>query len=134
MITFNWNKLKPGDLVLYKKYNLFKHILYILLNKELPYNKVDIITNDTTIAVFSDSDEIKFLSPKKSYSKNEIKMLNNIAKTTSIDTNKTKDIIETVNEIRPNTLPENATISDIMNSTYYKENINAEEISIKIYN
>lgn len=131
MIVINTMNLKPGSIIIRKSHNILKELFYTICGKELPFNKIEIATNSNSSAIYVDNEQLVFLVPKKAYSKNEIKMLTNIISSKTLDISKLKDIVEIVNEIRPNTLPENATIKDIINSSYYK-NADVEGNSFKI--
>ena len=72
------------------------------------------------------------LNPKRLYSRAEIKTLKNYLEDNCIDAGRVSTVIKAINAVRPDTFPENASVNDIINSTYYKK-VNAEKNSTKIY-
>lgn len=115
--------IKAGSVFAYKNHNIFKKLLYKLLNKPLKYNEFDfcpIPIYDTEIDC-----DIDVFEPIKSYSSKEI------AKATKeymdfffgineyYDTyNSATNICKIINTIRPNTIED---LSEIDNSKFYKK-------------
>lgn len=78
MIRFK--TLKPGSILIYKNYNIFKKLWYRLIKKDLPYNKAVLFTDYITIFdSFSPNSPTLLLTPKKSFSDEECKKLINLA-------------------------------------------------------
>lgn len=130
-ITINLLDIKPGTLLIYKNHCLMKELFYKLFKKEVPFNRIEIIPEECTISQFEDADNVLILNPKRLYSKAEIKTLKNYFENNCIDSKKVSTVIKAINTVRPDTFPENASIDDIINSTYYKK-VNAEKNSTKI--
>lgn len=75
-MTLNFKTLKPGSMIISKRYNIFKRLWYKLLNKELPYNQVVLFTYDTCIMdTYSESSTDILLEPKRNYTKDEVNLL-----------------------------------------------------------
>lgn len=75
-MTLNFKTLKPGSMILSKRYNIFKRLWYKLLNKELPYNQIVLFTYDTCIMdVYNKTSTDILLEPKKNYTKDEVSLL-----------------------------------------------------------
>lgn len=130
-VKINLLDIKPGTLLIYKNHSLIKELFYKLLKKETSFNRIEIIPEECTISQFEDADNMLILNPKRLYSKAEIKTLKNYFENNYIDSKKVSTVIKAINTVRPDTFPENATIEDIINSTYYKK-VNAEKNSTKI--
>lgn len=78
-MTLRFKTLKPGSLIISKRYNIFKRLWYKLLKKELPYNTITLFTNTTSIfdIYHEDSPEI-LMELKKDYTKEELKHLTSL--------------------------------------------------------
>ena len=131
-MTINLLDIKPGTLLIYKHHSLIKELFYKLLKKETSFNRIEIVPEECTISQFEGIDDMLILNPKRLYSKAEIKTLKNYLEDNCIDAGKVSTVIKAINTVRPDTFPENASINDIINSTYYKK-VNAEKNSTKIY-
>lgn len=131
-MTINLLNIKPGTLILYKSHNIFKELLFSIFKKQTSYNKAELITEECMISQFIDSDDVLTVEPKRVYSKQEAKELKRIFEDETLDNTKLKDIIKAVNTIRPNTLPEDTKVKDLIDNPYYKK-MNAEKNSTKIY-
>lgn len=130
-VTINLLDIKPGTLLIYKNHSLIKELFYKLLKKETSFNRIEVIPEECTISQFEDADNMLILNPKRLYSKAEIKTLKNYFENNYIDPKKVSTVIKAINTVRPDTFPENASIDDIINSTYYKK-VNVEKDSTKI--
>ena len=78
-MTLRFKTLKPGSLIISKRYNVFKRLWCKLLKKELPYNTITLFTNTTSIFDIyrEDSPEI-LMELKKDYTKEELKHLTSL--------------------------------------------------------
>ena len=77
-MTLNFKTLKPGSMIISKRYNTFKRLWYKLLKRELPYNRITLFTYNTSIMnVYSNSKRSTdlLLELKKDYTKDEISLL-----------------------------------------------------------
>lgn len=110
-------KIKPGTLLLEKKYNIVKSLVYKLLRKELPYNHLTITLGN----IIHDNKGI-YYTPKKEYSKLEKDKLEILLEDMSLP------IVDIINLIRPKTVsnPSKFKIEDITRNKYYKR-LNGEE-------
>ena len=131
-MIINLLDIKPGTLLIYKHHSLIKELFYKLLKKETSFNRIEIVPEECTISQFEGIDDMLILNPKRLYSRAEIKVLKNYLEDNCIDAGKVSTVIKAINAVRPDTFPENASINDIINSTYYKK-VNAEKNSTKIY-
>ena len=111
--------IHPGDILLYKKRNLLKELWYHIRKKDLPFNKINIWSTFITIPD-PDNGSLMVLTPKKRYNNKEIAKLSKWLQENRLNYKQLDLVIKAVNAIRPNTFSENATIEDIMNSSYYK--------------
>lgn len=118
-------KLKPGMLLLEKEYNPIKKLVYSILRKDLPYNRLTI-----TLGNMIHDNKGVFYTPKKEYSKTEINKLGILLEDASLST------VDIINTIRPKTIT-NVTkfkINDITTNKYYKlvDNEETKRISTTI--
>lgn len=118
-------KIKPGDIVLLKNYNIFKRIWYKLRNKELPYNDAYIViwTNDVEILKHK---QVKVLTLKKAYNLKErskllekVELLRQTCSVFPFLYLEPAELKFLVNSIRPNTF-KTGDIDEVLNSEYYK--------------
>ena len=87
-MTLNFKTLKPGSMIISKRYNIFKRLWYKLLKRELPYNRIVLFTYNTSIMdVYGNSSTDILLELKKDYTKDELNLLTTLL----IDEGKEKD-------------------------------------------
>lgn len=108
----NNSEIKPGMLLLEKKYNYIKRLTYRLLGKGLPFNHLSLTLGD----LIHDNNGIWY-TPKKDYSKVEIAKLGILLEDASLSS------VEIINLIRPKTITNVDTfrIDDITKNRYYKQ-------------
>lgn len=108
----NNSEIKPGMLLLEKKYNYIKRLVYRLLGKDLPFNHLSLTLGD----LIHDNNGIWY-TPKKDYSKVEIAKLGILLEDASLSS------VEIINLIRPKTITNVDTfrIDDITKNRYYKQ-------------
>lgn len=108
----NNSEIKPGMLLLEKKYNYIKRLVYRLLGKGLPFNHLSLTLGD----LIHDNNGIWY-TPKKDYSKVEIAKLGVLLEDASLSS------VEIINLIRPKTITNVDTfrIDDITKNRYYKQ-------------
>ncbi|MGM9531574.1 hypothetical protein [Intestinibacter sp.] len=115
--------IKAGSVFAYKNYNIFKKLLYKLLNKSLKYNEFDFCP--VPICDLEIDGDIDVFEPIKNYSsKEEIKAMKEYMdfffsvseyyNTSDSATN----VCKIINTIRPNTIED---ITEIANSKFYKK-------------
>lgn len=109
----------PGDIVLYKRYNLLKELWYQIRKKELPFNKFSIWSTPAVIC-YSGNDNVMVLTPKKRYSGKEVVKLSKWLQDNFANYKNLELVIKAANAVRSGTFAENATVEDIVNSSYYK--------------
>jgi len=102
-------EIKPGTILLEKKYNVIKKMIAWLFKKELPYNKIHL-----AIEKIGKLNSV-YYTPKKEYSKVEIAKLDILLEDASLS------IVEIINLIRPNTITNVDTfkVNDITKNKYY---------------
>lgn len=118
--------LKPGCVLLYKKYNWFKRFWAKLSKKVLPYNHFIIFKDSCDLVnTFSKNTDV-IAEPKKNYSKKEINTLEKILEfkgdiaTSSEEGIKIEDLFAAINVIRTNTFSDNTNdLQAFLNSKYY---------------
>lgn len=75
-MTLNFKTLKPGSMIISKRYNIFKRLWYKLLKRELPYNRITLFTYNTSVMdVYSEKSTDLLLELKKDYTKDEVSLL-----------------------------------------------------------
>ena len=75
-MTLNFKTLKPGSMIISKRYNIFKRLWYKLLKKELPYNGIVLFTYNTMVMdTYDDKSTDILLELKKDYTKDELSLL-----------------------------------------------------------
>ena len=106
-----YTELKPGTLLLEKRYNIIKRLVYKLLKKELQYNRMTITSGNIMC-----TNSGVFYEPKKEYSKVEISKLNILLDDASLS------VVDIINMIRPKTITNTVwfRIDDITKNKYYK--------------
>ena len=106
-----YTELKPGTLLLEKRYNIIKRLVYRLLKKELQYNRMTITSGNIMC-----TNSGVFYEPKKEYSKVEISKLNILLDDASLS------VVDIINMIRPKTITNTVwfRIDDITKNKYYK--------------
>lgn len=107
----NNNEIKPGMILLEKKYNYIKRLIYKILGKKLPFNSLWLTIEET----IRNNNEVWY-APKKDYSKVEIAKLDLLMEDASLSA------IEIINLIRPKTITNVDTfrVDDITKNKYYK--------------
>ena len=137
-MNIKFKTLKPGSMLIYKQHNIFKRLLYKLLKKELPYNKIVMFLNSIDIMdTFPKNSSTLLAIPKRFYNKEDITRLTlAIANSQYLDAdtysvefnNNTRcELIEILNSVRKNTCNVNDTIADIANNKNYNVKRIAEE-------
>lgn len=106
-----YTELKPGMLLLEKKYNIFVKLVNKLLKRELPYNRMTLTMGN----LIPDNNGV-FYTPKKEYSKVEIAKLEILMNDASLS------VVDIINTIRPKTITNVTTfkINDITKNKYYR--------------
>lgn len=106
-----YTELKPGMLLLEKKYNMFVKLVNKLLKRELPYNRMTLTMGN----LIHDNNGV-FYTPKKEYSKVEIAKLEILMNDASLS------VVDIINTIRPKTITNVTTfkINDITKNKYYR--------------
>ena len=106
-----YTEVKPGMLLLEKKYNMFVKLVNKLLKRELPYNRMTLTMGN----LIHDNNGV-FYTPKKEYSKVEIAKLEILMNDASLS------VVDIINTIRPKTITNVATfkINDITKNKYYR--------------
>ena len=106
-----YTEVKPGMLLLEKKYNMFVKLVNKLLKRELPYNCMTL-----TMGNLLHDDKVVFYTPKKEYSKVEIAKLEVLMEDASLS------VVDIINTIRPKTITNTTTfkINDITKNKYYR--------------
>ena len=106
-----YTELKPGMLLLEKKYNMFVKLVNKLLKRELPYNRMTLTMGN----LIYDNNGV-FYTPKKEYSKVEIAKLEILMNDASLS------VVDIINTIRPKTITNVTTfkINDITKNKYYR--------------
>lgn len=103
-IRFKYINLNAGSILLWKKYNWFKRLMYRLRKKELPYNRIMLIDNNIEYCYLSILRDMKIYTPIKKYSTNEVNRLNRfISSEEKKPVCRWDEIICLVNAIRPKT-------------------------------
>lgn len=119
--------LKPGCVLLCKKYNWFKRFWAKLSKKVLPYNHFVIFKDSCDLVnAYSKNTDVIIAEPKKNYSKKEISTLEKILEfngdiATSLEEGiKIEDLFAAINVIRTNTFSDNTNdLQAFLNSKYY---------------
>lgn len=109
----------PGDILLYKRYNLLKELWYQIRKKELPFNKFS-IWGSPAVIYYSGNENVTVLTPKRRYNNKEIAKLNKWLQDNFVTYKNLELVIKAANAVRSGTFAENATIEDVINSSYYK--------------
>ena len=106
-----YTEVKPGMLLLEKKYNMFVKLVNKLLKRELPYNRMTLTMGN----LIHDNNGV-FYTSKKEYSKVEIAKLEILMNDASLS------VVDIINTIRPKTITNVATfkINDITKNKYYR--------------
>lgn len=116
-------RVKQGDIIIAKNYNIFKRIWCKLRNKELPYNDAYIATCSNTLDI---DKSCRVLTLKKEYTLKEkaklwqklelVKSFSSVFPITYLGEVELKFVI---NGVRPDTLKVGS-IDELMHSAYYK--------------
>lgn len=119
--------IKPGSIIVYKKYNLLKCWWSKLMRKELPFNKYSIYFGASSMFVETTNIKVKdeyryvILEPIKPYSKKEEKALELEVVEHVMMNNDSKDVFSVINIIRPCTIDaESFTINGLLKNKYYR--------------
>lgn len=103
-IRFKYINLNAGSILLWKKYNWFKRLMYRLRKKELPYNRIMLIDNNIEYCYSSILRDMKVYTPIKKYSTNEVNRLNRfISGEEKKPVCRWDEIICLINAVRPKT-------------------------------
>ena len=120
-------KVPAGAILVWKDYNIFKKLWSWITKKELPYNKIKILLEDTEF-IFKDRLNFAAITPKKKYSNAEkIELLG------SADNSTVVGITSIINKIRPHTFDNTLTITSLLRNKYYKYVDFNEECKTHIY-
>lgn len=112
-MTLRFKTLKPGSLILSKRYNLFKRLWYKLRKKGLQYNTITLFTSDVSIFdTYNENSSEMLIELKKNYSKEELACLTSLIENytnerdiTAISFKRRADkqeLANILNSIRPN--------------------------------
>lgn len=75
-MTLRFKTVKPGTLMVCKRYNVFTILWYKLRKKELPYNFVNLFINKVSIVdVYNDKSTEVLLEPKKEFTNQDVNKL-----------------------------------------------------------
>lgn len=107
----NDSEIKPGMILLEKRYNCIKRLIYRVLGKDLPFNSLCL-----TLGKLIHDNKGIWYAPKKDYSKVEIAKLELLLDDASLSA------VEIINLIRPKTIVNVDTfkVDDITKNKYYK--------------
>lgn len=111
-MTLRFKTIKPGTLIVSKRYNVFKRLWYRMRKKELPYNCITLFTNTTSVFdTYSEKSTEILMELKKSYTKEELSLLTSLVEEyikehdiTAVDFKGIKDmneLMKILNTIRP---------------------------------
>lgn len=126
-MNIQYTVLKPGSIILKKKYNWFKCLWAKLFKKVLPYNDFTMFGGPCDLVnTFGKKTDAILVEPKKNYSKKEIKALFNVLDfkddiaVSSDNSISVQDLFAAINAIRVETFPENTKdLQAFLNSKYY---------------
>lgn len=107
----NNSEIKPGMILLEKRYNCIKRLIYRVLGKDLPFNSLCL-----TLGELIHDNKGMWYAPKKDYSKVETAKLELLLDDASLSA------VEIINLIRPKTIVNVDTfkVDDITKNKYYK--------------
>lgn len=92
--------VKPGSVLLYKKYGWFKKLLSKIIRRRLPFNAF-MMFDEQTYFIFNAISNCILVEPIKAYSKKEATTITNIVGNQQL-TDK-RDLFVIINAVRPNT-------------------------------
>lgn len=116
--------LKPGTILCWKDYSIFRILWSKLTKKSLSYNRFAIITDPKDFITFSTYTSIAY-EPVKAYTQKELQKLTELVKKNA-DSDTFEDIKVIIDAVRPNTLKKELTLD---NCKYYKKiDLNANAI------
>ena len=130
-MTLQFKYIKPGTLIIRKKYCLFKRLWYKLRKKELPYNRAILFLDDTSIMDYYTGTNKPTLiaEPKKIYSKEDVKILKEAIDDYSLYIEgdfapefylgTETELAKVINTVRPNTLQGKSNFTDLIDSKDY---------------
>lgn len=121
--------LKPGTIVLWKKYNPFIKLWSKIRYRKLPYNKYTILKDEIELLTLGTLKDVILMIPLKSYSKIEIERLKKVAPKDN-NYNNWEEFINTVNKVRKNTFD---IYENILESKYYEVCTLNEKLDYTIY-
>lgn len=111
--------IKPGSIILWKKYSRVREWFYKLINKDLPYNDCRLMVNRVE-HVTVECDKYLIIEPRKQYSKLEQVLLRDASELVSTITIGIDKLIP-INVVRPNTVNFNIlTLDNMKDNKYYR--------------
>lgn len=121
-------EIKPGSILLQKKYNWFQRIWARFKKRNLPYNYFLLFGDYAAIAdTNSKRSESVLVEPKKEYNKRESKQVLSLVITNNKFEDEwlnsedicTRDLFTIINTVRPNTVSEDTSLGELLNNKYY---------------
>ena len=114
-MTLRFKTLKPGSLILSKRYSLFKRLWYKLRKKDLQYNTITLFTSNVSIFdTYNENSSETLIELKKNYSKEELARLTSLIEEYTNERDITvisfkrradkQELADILNSIRPNSL------------------------------
>ena len=114
-MTLRFKTLKPGSLILSKRYSLFKRLWYKLRKKDLQYNTITLFTSNVSIFdTYNENSSETLIELKKNYSKEELARLTSLIEEYTNERDVTvisfkrradkQELADILNSIRPNSL------------------------------
>lgn len=135
-IRFKCVDLRAGSILLWKSYNWFKKLVYMLRRKKLPYNKIMLVDTDIEYCYSTVLRGIKVYTPIRQYTKVESDRLKRFVG--SYDKEPICDwteIIYIVNAVRPKTFKNAPSVidDDFLSSNNYYRVIDVDKESKEFY-
>lgn len=110
--------VKPGSVLLYKKYGWFKKLLSKIIRRRLPFNAF-MMFDEQTYFIFNAISNCILVEPIKAYSKKEATTITNIVGNQQL-TDK-RDLFVIINAVRPNTFSDTEDqVEKLLHNKYYK--------------
>lgn len=112
--------LNAGTILVWKDYNFFKKLWYKIINKNLEYNRILLLRENTEYCYIQTLNDIKIYTPIKEYNNRETNKLKLLTSTVSSDW---KEIMYIINIIRPktfNNIPSEIDNNYLANNNYYR--------------
>ncbi len=96
-------KVRPGAIICYKEYNLFKRLWYKLRKKELKYNRYLIVTGDTSLVLNDIKTDAVVYEPLRKYKANALRRLTELCSDNDGEVN-FAELKTIINTVRPGTI------------------------------